>query len=58
MCSKAEKSGHTIAFSEDMCFIEQIDRPLVEGMMKEQIAAWQGDGCEEESRRSTCISEG
>jgi GTP cyclohydrolase II len=45
--TKAEKSGHMISFARDMRFFEQIDRPVVEGMSKEQIEAWHGDECDE-----------
>jgi GTP cyclohydrolase II len=39
--TKAEKSGHMITFTKDMHFLEQIDRPVVEGMTPEQIETWQ-----------------
>lgn len=45
--TKAEKSGHMMSFAKEMRFFEQIDRPVVKGMTKEQIAAWHGDDCEE-----------
>ncbi|NJD58615.1 MAG: GTP cyclohydrolase II [Anaerolineales bacterium] len=39
--TKAEKSGHLMTFPKDVHFMEQIDRPVIEGMSKEQISAWQ-----------------
>jgi GTP cyclohydrolase II len=42
--TKAEKSGHMMTFGKEMHFLEQIDRPLVDGMTTEQIAAWQENG--------------
>jgi GTP cyclohydrolase II len=38
--TKAEKSGHLIAFTKEMHFLEQIDRPVVEGMTPQQIETW------------------
>jgi GTP cyclohydrolase II len=46
--TKAEKSGHMIYFGKDMRFYEQIDRPVVDGMTREQITAWHDDECDEE----------
>lgn len=45
--TKAEKSGHLINFARGMRFFEQIDRPVVDGMTREQISAWHGDDCDE-----------
>lgn len=39
--TKAEKSGHLIAFTKDYHFLEQVDRPVVDGMTDKQIKAWQ-----------------
>ncbi len=39
--TKAEKSGHLITFGKDVHLLEQIDRPIVEGMSKDQIDTWQ-----------------
>jgi GTP cyclohydrolase II len=47
--TKAEKSGHMISFGKDMRFYEQIDRPVVDGMTREQIVAWHDDECDEEA---------
>jgi GTP cyclohydrolase II len=35
----ARKSGHLMEFGEDTRFMEQHDRPIIEGMTPEQIAA-------------------
>jgi GTP cyclohydrolase II len=42
--TKAEKSGHLMTFPKDVHFMEQIDRPVIEGMTEEQISAWQDSG--------------
>jgi len=39
--TKAEKSGHMLPFGKDIHFLEQIDRPVVDGMSADQIAIWQ-----------------
>jgi GTP cyclohydrolase II len=39
--TKAEKSGHMLNLSKEMHFQEQHDRPIVEGMTREQIETWQ-----------------
>ncbi len=41
--TKVEKSGHMINFGKDIHFLEQIDRPVVNGMTPDQIDAWQSD---------------
>jgi hypothetical protein len=43
--TKASKSGHMLKIGGEVRFIEQIDRPVVEGMTLEQIGALhQGEG--------------
>jgi GTP cyclohydrolase II len=39
--TKAEKSGHLIDFNGKLRLLEQMDRPIVQGMTEEQIRALQ-----------------
>jgi len=56
--TKAEKSGHMMDFSKELRFFEQIDRPVVDGMTKEQIKDWHGEDCDDEPTKAFSISDG